>query len=186
MNGGVIAACALILAGAATDATEANAVGAIERYCQASWSRAAIDRQDWHDCTQEVLIELLQRAAQKDLARQSDDGEQDELNRELTRSIWAVAQRWRRRHQYAPLNEVFVADRENPQVAEENDEMQQILERASESLTDRQKQIVALSIDGYSVAEIADELAMTTARVSDEKYKAIRRLKDRISDFDVV
>jgi DNA-directed RNA polymerase specialized sigma24 family protein len=34
-----------------------------------------------------------------------------------------------------------------------------------------------LSFDGWSVQEIADEMQLPPERVSDEKYKAIRKLR---------
>lgn len=188
MNGGVIAACALVIAGATTGATEAQpvpqsdtAVNAIERYCQASWSRASIDQQDWRDCTQQVLVELLKRAAEKSLGDETDEKEQ-ELNRELTRSIWAVAQRWRRRHQYSPLADEFVPGRDDNAAESSASEMRQMLQHASRSLTARQQEIVGQLLDGHSVTEIANDLGITTARVSDEKYKAIRKLRDQLQE----
>ena len=38
-----------------------------------------------------------------------------------------------------------------------------------------------LSFDGWSVQEIADELKASPERVSDEKYKAIRKLRGRLA-----
>ena len=36
--------------------------------------------------------------------------------------------------------------------------------------------------DGWRVGEIAEELEITHARVSDEKYKAIKRLRQLLPD----
>ena len=48
-------------------------------------------------------------------------------------------------------------------------------------LSERQQRIVRLSFEGWSVHEIAAELRTPPERVSDEKYKAIRKLRDRLS-----
>jgi DNA-binding NarL/FixJ family response regulator len=44
-------------------------------------------------------------------------------------------------------------------------------------LSDRQQHILKLLCDGYNVADIASEMSMTPERVSDEKYKAIKKLQ---------
>jgi DNA-binding NarL/FixJ family response regulator len=44
-------------------------------------------------------------------------------------------------------------------------------------LSDRQRRIVELSADGWAVPDIAAELRTTPERVSDEKYKAVRKLR---------
>ena len=48
---------------------------------------------------------------------------------------------------------------------------------AAQVLSERQKRIVELSANGWAVPDIAAELGTTTERVSDEKYKAIRKLR---------
>ena len=50
------------------------------------------------------------------------------------------------------------------------DAMAQVLSR-------RQQRIVQWTCEGWTVAEIADEMGLAPARVSDEKYKAIRKLR---------
>ena len=40
-------------------------------------------------------------------------------------------------------------------------------------------------MDGWSVPEIADELALPVERISDEKYKAIRKLRRHLSTTDM-
>ena len=44
-------------------------------------------------------------------------------------------------------------------------------------LSDRQQQILRMVCEGHTVADIASELALSPERVSDEKYKAIRKLR---------
>ena len=45
-------------------------------------------------------------------------------------------------------------------------------------LSHRQKRIVELTAGGWDVPDIASELGTTPDRVSDEKYKAIRKLRN--------
>ena len=52
---------------------------------------------------------------------------------------------------------------------------------AEEVLSARQKRIMQLSFEGWSVQEIADEVVMPVERVSDEKYKAIRKLRTHLT-----
>ena len=51
---------------------------------------------------------------------------------------------------------------------------------ANQWLTSRQQRIMQLSFDGWSVQEIAEDLALPAERVSDEKYKAIRKLRSHL------
>jgi DNA-binding NarL/FixJ family response regulator len=48
-------------------------------------------------------------------------------------------------------------------------------------LSKRQQDILQLISEGYNVADIASELAMSPERVSDEKYKAIQKLRSYFS-----
>ena len=52
---------------------------------------------------------------------------------------------------------------------------------AAEVLNDRQQQIMRLSFEGWSVQEIADEMRVGPERVSDEKYKAIGKLRRHLN-----
>ncbi len=47
---------------------------------------------------------------------------------------------------------------------------------AARLLTHRQGRILELSLAGWTVQQIADKLETPAARISDEKYKAIRKL----------
>ena len=48
---------------------------------------------------------------------------------------------------------------------------------AEEALTARQQRVLQLSFEGWSVQEIGQELGLPVERVSDEKYKSIRKLR---------
>jgi len=192
-----LAACALVVAATTADPAAQAASGGlaaataagrcvesvllekISAYCARSWQNAGIARQDWNDCTQEVYSRLLSRVREKDL-RQIFDDDQSPERRELNRAIWATAQRWRRAPRPAALN----SDDTRPERVDAWPEKMEALsrvERAVDSgdarLTPTQRQIVKRWTDGESISGIADSLDMTPARVSDEKYKAIQKLR---------
>ena len=62
-------------------------------------------------------------------------------------------------------------------------ELGEILEAARRAvLTYRQDRIVELWTRGWTVPEIADQMKMSPTRVSDEKYKALRKLERHLAD----
>ncbi len=156
---------------------ESEAVQRIGRYCNASWQNARISRQDWPDCTQQVFSRLLERVSRNGLPEAIGDAESPE-RRELNRSIWATIQRWRRQPRQANNGVDQVAE-SRPQKTKSPaaDQVDEILTMADESLSARQHRILRMLADGWSVGEIADKLEMTPARTSDEKYKAIQKIR---------
>ena len=151
---------------------QAEAVERIGRYCDASWRNARIDRHEWADCTQDVFTRLLERCSLDGFVPAIDNPESVE-RRELNRSIWATAQRWRRAARPARLNEAAVSDHRDHEYSARS-ELRSLL--AADCLSERQRQILTMYADGHSVREIAGSLGLSAARVSDEKYKAIARL----------
>src|SRR5256885_358670 len=66
--------------------------------------------------------------------------------------------------------------------ARDRQELGEILEAARQAvLTHRQDRIVELWTRGWSVPEIGAALKMPVARVSDEKYKALRKLERHLA-----
>src|SRR5262249_10597210 len=62
-------------------------------------------------------------------------------------------------------------------------ELGEILEAARRAvLTPRQDRIIELWMRGWSVPEIGTELRLAVTRVSDEKYKALRKLERQLRD----
>jgi RNA polymerase sigma factor (sigma-70 family) len=152
-----------------------RAISSISRYCTACWRNARLPPDLWGDCTQEVLCRLLERvpAAGWDQVLTGDSEER----REFLRAIDAVKKRRQReRARSSNLVEV-VADGRDQQTRADQEEREVIRQAAHEVLTARQQRILQLTCEGYSVAEIADELALTPERVSDEKYKAVQKLR---------
>jgi RNA polymerase sigma factor (sigma-70 family) len=170
--------------GAATNAAASppeatlRAVHDISRYCTTCWRNAHLHPDCWTDCTQEVFSRLLERVAPDawNEVLQTDGAER----REFLRAIDAVKKRTQRRRQWSPGMVEAVADPKDlhsRQVAEDRE----IVRRAAEKLlSNRQKSILQMSFDGWSVQDIAVELKVPAERISDEKYKAIRKLREHL------
>ena len=150
----------------------------IGRYCTTCWRNARLPADDWGDCTQEVFARLLERLPPDDW-EEALRGEGEE-HRELVRAIDAVKKRVQRaRKANGSLD--GVADRREAARRGLADDREAVQAAAAEVLTPRQRRVLQLSFEGWSVAEIADELTLPAERVSDEKYKAIRKLRAHLS-----
>ena len=149
----------------------------IESYCTTSWRNSQIPRAEWSDCSQQAFAELLERVPRNRLAKAVLDSESME-RRELNRTIWRIIKRWSRAIRHVSLGR---SDWPDPSTihppAQEGDRVEAILRIAAERLTPRQQQILACLRDGQSIAAISNRLAIPTQRVSDEKYRAIQKLR---------
>jgi RNA polymerase sigma factor (sigma-70 family) len=128
----------------------------------------------WQDCTQEVFIRLLERVDANRWGAVLVDDETAE-RREFLRAIDAVKKRTQRARKLAGLT-LDHADRRNVTRAT-RDEREAVAKAANEVLSPRQRRLLDLTADGWTVPEIATELGATVERVSDEKYKAIKKLQ---------
>jgi hypothetical protein len=173
------------LAALTAQAGETDLVLNIQRYCAACWRNARLDPGVWDDCTQEVCCRLLTkaRAGQLDLNLVlADDTPQ---RRELVRAIDMVRKRVQRTKRYQTLDDQFTPGPDFDHRQRERQELGEILEAARRAvLTERQDRIVELWTRGSSVPEISAALGMPLARVSDEKYKALRKLERHLAGRD--
>lgn len=167
------------LSAEAAQAAEAapQAVNDIGRYCTSCWRNARLPVDAWGDCTQEVFRRLLERvpASRWDRTLRAEGDER----REFLRAIDAVKKRTQRARRLG--NEVESAA--DPRLAGERslaEQRETVRQAAGQVLSDRQQRILQLSFDGWSVQQIGDELGLPVERVSDEKYKAIRKLRGRL------
>jgi RNA polymerase sigma factor (sigma-70 family) len=159
-----------------------RAVGDISRYCTACWRNARLHPDAWTDCTQDVFSRLMERVHPEDWCSVLRD-ESDE-RRELLRAIDAVKKRSQRSRKFAALVDDAIADRQDSIARERTDDRKAVEAAAAELLSDRQQRILRLSFEGWSVQEIATELSIGPDRVSDEKYKAIRKLREHLCAED--
>lgn len=164
-------------AGHPVRATDSDAVRDISRYCQACWRNARLPADRWEDCTQQVFSRLLETVEADKWATLLKN--EDDDRREFFRAIDAVKKRTQRARRYTDLT---------PDVADVRGrfedglrDQREVLNRAvNEVLSPRQQRIVELTAGGWAVPEIAQELGTTTERISDEKYKAIRKLRNHL------
>ncbi|MCA9259731.1 MAG: sigma-70 family RNA polymerase sigma factor [Planctomycetales bacterium] len=167
------ATCALAMLGAL--GSEGQALASVEKYCTTSWRQAGIECQDWDDCTQQVIAELLERIDGDGLVAAMSKNDSDQ-RRELNRAIWRTAKRWQRRSRVAFSSDAEVADAREARGREAAESREWIEERLDQ-LSGLQQEIVRDALDGYSIPETAERLQTTAQRVSDNKYKAIQKLR---------
>jgi RNA polymerase sigma factor (sigma-70 family) len=160
---------------AASPETTLKAISEMGRYCSTCWRNANLPHEAWTDCTQEVFTKVLERVPQNSWT-QILHGEGDE-RREFLRAIDAVKKRTQRARKYANSVE-HVADRRQQEEWRLASEREMVRDAAKEVLSPRQQRIVQMSIEGWAVQEMAEELQLPAERVSDEKYKAIRKLRE--------
>jgi RNA polymerase sigma factor (sigma-70 family) len=160
----------------ATQAPPAHqqAISDLGRYCTACWKNARLSQAAWPDCTQEVFKRLLERVPTDAWCRcLSDDGDE---RREFVRAIDAVKKRTQRaRRAVAGLD--GLADVRERDARDLADDRELVRQAAADLLSPRQQRILQLGMEGWSVHETAEELGLSPERVSDEKYKAIRKLR---------
>ena len=166
------------LAALTAHATESDLVRDIQRYCTVCWRNARLDPGLWDDCTQEVCCRLLgkARAGQLDLNLVLADDTAE--RRELVRAIDMVRKRVQRSKRHQPLDDQFTPGPDLDQRHRTRQELGEILEAARQAvLSPRQDRIVELWTRGWTVPEIGETMKLPVARVSDEKYKALRKLE---------
>jgi len=164
-------------AGEASPAT-LRAVNDLSRYCTTCWRNAGLPVDCWSDCTHEVFVRLLERVPQGswDLALKAEGDERSEFVRAID-TIKKRVQRSRTRVS-GPLSEV--ADRRDTNDRRLADDREVVRRAAADLLSPRQQRILQLSCAGWSVQDMATELAVSPDRVSDEKYKAIQKLRAKL------
>jgi len=193
-----LAACAFVVATTAADAAPQLATGAaasaaaatcvldqsqilkrVDAYCRRSWQNARISRDDWGDCTQDVFLRVLDSLGIERLQQALNDLESDE-RRELNRAIWATAQRRKRAPRTATLPEYELEDchREKwSDVMVAVEKVKTAIGSGAACLSPTQSEVIEQWTAGQSISVIADSLKLSPSRVSDEKYKAIQKLR---------
>jgi RNA polymerase sigma factor (sigma-70 family) len=168
------------LAALTAQASESDLVRDIQRYCTACWRNARLDPRLWDDCTQEVCCRLLTKAREGQLDLTQVLAEDAPERRELVRAIDMVRKRVQRTKRFQPL-ENFTPSTDLDQRHRDRLELGEILEAARRAvLSKRQDRIIELWMRGWSVPEIGEEMNLPLARVSDEKYKALRKLEQHL------
>jgi RNA polymerase sigma factor (sigma-70 family) len=170
------------LAALTAQASENDLVRDIQRYCTACWRNARLDPGLWDDCTQEVCCRLLgkARSGQLDLNLVLSDDSSE--RRELIRAIDMVRKRVQRTKKHLLLDEATTPGLDRDSRDRERLELGELLENARHAvLSNRQDRIVELWTRGWTVPEIGEALDLPVNRVSDEKYKALRKLERHLA-----
>jgi RNA polymerase sigma factor (sigma-70 family) len=154
-------------------------VEAIARYCNTCWRNARLAPDRWADCTQAVFARLLERVPLSDWSELLSGDYERECRKEFFRAIDAVKKQTQRARRAVELP-ASLADLRDRNQAERNDQREAVRQAADAVLSDRQRRIVELTCGGWGVPEIAEELNTTPERISDEKYKAIRKLREHL------
>jgi DNA-directed RNA polymerase specialized sigma24 family protein len=176
------AACAVAVAAVVSPSSLSHdeAIDQMQRYCNSSWQRAGISHQDWEDCTQETVLELLARIGPSQLP-QAILEPSSEYRQQLKRCIWCTVKRWQRiARRDVRRRDVEAAESsygiENPAAI-----WNELLAVGGPRMSRRESRILRLSGQGWSVTDIAGELDMTATQVSRAKYKAICKLRALVS-----
>jgi RNA polymerase sigma factor (sigma-70 family) len=153
-------------------------IDAISRYCTVCWRNAHLPVSSWGDCTQEVFRRLLERLRPDGWASAlQGDGEE---RREFLRAIDAVKKRTQRYQKRVASLPGIVPDAHDQPDRDRAEDCEAVRQKAQEVLSPRQQRILQLSLEGSGVADIAGALGMPIERVSDEKYKAVRKLRQHL------
>ena len=170
------------LAALTAQANETDLVRDIQRYCTACWRNAHLDPNVWDDCTQEVCCRLLGKARAGQLDLNLVLGLDTTERRELVRAIDMVRKRVQREKRFVTLDDQATAGPDRDALHRERQELGELLENARAAvLSERQDRIVEMWTRGHTVPEIAESLQMPVVRVSDEKYKALRKLEKHLA-----
>jgi DNA-binding NarL/FixJ family response regulator len=169
------------LAALTAQASESDLVRDIQRYCTVCWRNARLDPTLWDDCTQEVCCRLLTKARAGELELAHVLADDTPERRELVRAIDMVRKRVQRTKRLQAIDSASIAGTDCDARQRDRLELGEILEAARRAvLSPRQDRIVELWMRGWTVAEIGTELALPINRVSDEKYKALRKLEHHL------
>lgn len=163
------------------DLPNPKALADIQRYCTACWRNARLDPECWSDCTQDVFCRLLERVSPQAWNRLlNPEGEE---RREFVRAIDTVKKRFQRQRKFSPTAVETLADRKEMNAGKRNERRESCVEAMQTLLTQRQQTIIGFALDGWAVHEIATQMEISEERVSDEKYKAIRKLRRHFQEI---
>jgi RNA polymerase sigma factor (sigma-70 family) len=167
---------------AVPSATPDRTINNMSRYCTACWRNARLPTTSWNDCTQEVFSRLLERVPTDAWDRMlTTDGDE---RREFVRAIDAVKKREQRTRKWSGSLD-GVADARERETERLADDRELVRQAAAELLTPRQQQILQMSVEGWSINEMAQEMSLPAERVSDEKYKAVRKLRAHLTQGEM-
>jgi RNA polymerase sigma factor (sigma-70 family) len=165
----------------------------IDRYLARAWFRAGIAPQQHDDCTQAVYATLLQGLGRDRFDQLLSDvgqsGIRDVLSRETAdgpdffRAIDTVKKRAQRERSFQPLETIDAASINKP--GESSSDWKNSLQEAIlSSLSPREAALIQATLQGETPAEIAQQWGIAPKTVSNEKTRALQKLREVLSsDF---
>ena len=177
----------------ARDAADARAIGSglaqLNRYLGRAWYRAGIPVQMHDDCSQGVYVALLQNLGRDRfdslLADIGHSGIRDVLSRETAdgpdffRAIDTVKKRAQRERTFQPLDAVMATAATEPD-DDRADWRGALQEAIDQSLNPREAALIYATLKGETPAEIAEQWGVAPKTVSNEKTRAIQKLREAL------
>jgi len=157
----------------------------LDRYLAATWARARLPERKHEDSTQAVYLTLLNRLGRPGfdrlVAEIGRSGVRDVLSRETAegpdffRAIDAAKKRAQRERAHASIEEGLI---DPPQPVRDEDGIAALNEAIERTLSDREAELIRLTIAGESPAEIAERWGVAAKTVSNEKSRAFQKIRD--------
>lgn len=156
-------------------------LGRIRGYCQRSWFNSSIPTDLYDDCTQDVFCRISETIPLDRWNLCLVSGTEEHA--EFMRAVDAVGHKTRRRLsggknriQYERLYDTPCEN--DPQTIAEENETTSLILLCVNDLSDRRRSVLLLFLKGYDAAEISRRTGMQTVRIHDERYKAVRQLRE--------
>jgi RNA polymerase sigma factor (sigma-70 family) len=159
----------------------------IDRYLARAWFRAGIAPQQHDDCTQAVYASLLQGLGrdrfEQLLSEVGQSGIRDVLSRETAegpdffRAIDTVKKRTQRERSFQTLD---VASMNRPDNSQSSDWRSTLQEAILSSLSPREAALIQATLQGETPAEIAQQWGIAPKTVSNEKTRALQKLREAL------
>jgi len=167
----------------------ASGLAQLDRYLSRAWYRAGIAVQMHDDCSQAVYVSLLQNLGRDRFdALLSDIGQsgiRDVLSRETAdgpdffRAIDTVKKRAQRERTFQPLDSI-AATAAATQDDDGRDWRGALQEAIDQSLNAREAALIHATLKGETPAEIALQWGVAPKTVSNEKTRAIQKLREAL------
>jgi RNA polymerase sigma factor (sigma-70 family) len=172
----------------ADPALVANGISQLNRYLARAWSRAGLPTQVYDDCTQAVYTTLLQNLGRNGFdhlaADVGENGIPDVLSRETPdgpdffRAVDMVKKRAQRERSYQALDDFSdVAGTDGAAT----DWQSALNEAIATRLNPREAALIHDTLQGKTPAEIAHAWGVAPKTVSNEKTRALAKLRDALS-----
>ncbi len=171
----------------ATESEVSAGLVQLDRYLARAWFRAGISPQQHDDCTQAVYTTLLQTLGRDQFDQLVSEvgqfGIRDVLSRETAdgpdffRAIDSVKKRAQRERSYQPLETVesTYLNKANLSTADLQSTLQEAI---LSSLSPREAALIQATLQGETPAEIAQQWGIAPKTVSNEKTRALQKLRE--------